>query len=334
MARILITGGAGFIGYHLARRLLNDNHYVDLIDNFSRGNSDTGFKELLNHPNVAFFNIDLLDSRALFELPRLPKLPKLKDTYEYIFHFAALIGVKHVLRDPFSVLYKNTSMLNHLIQFAKQQPHLRRLVFSSTSEVYAGTLQYFQIPFPTPEETPLTITELSHPRTSYMLSKIYGEALCHYSDLPFTAVRLHNIYGMRMGGDHVIPELLMKAHHASPGSELLVQNASHSRTFCFIEDAVEMVVRLSEHPESVGKVLNVGNQAPEITIGDLALEIVKIMKKKITVVPPVVPMDGPAHSPLRRCPDMTKTQGLIGYFPKIDLATGLRQTYDWYRVNF
>jgi nucleoside-diphosphate-sugar epimerase len=326
MASILITGGAGFIGYHLARRLLHDHHDVDLIDNFSRGNPDAEFKELLDYPNVRFFNIDLLDSRALFEL---------KGTYEYIFHFAALIGVKHVLRDPFSVLYKNTSMLNGLIQFARQQPRLKRLVFSSTSEVYAGTLQYFQIPFPTPEGTPLTVTELSRPRTSYMLSKIYGEALCHYSDLPFTIVRLHNIYGMRMGMDHVIPELLMKAHHASPSvgaSELFVQNMSHSRTFCFIEDAVEMIVRLSEHSESVGKVLNVGNQAPEITIGDLALEIVKMMKKKMTVVPMPITND-PTHSPSRRCPDMRLTQQLIKYYPKNDLATGLRRTYDWYRVH-
>lgn len=323
MARILITGGAGFIGYHLARRLLKDDHHVDLIDNLSRGRMDAEFKELLNHSNIGFFDIDLLDAKTLF---------KLKDAYDTIFHFAALIGVKQVIRDPFSVLYKNTSMLNHLIQFARQQSRLKRLIFSSTSEVYAGTLQYFQIPFPTPEETPLTVTELSHPRTAYMLSKIYGEALCHYSDLPFTIVRLHNIYGMRMGMDHVIPELLMKAHHASSSvgaSELPVQNASHSRTFCFIEDAVEMMARLSEHPESVGKVLNVGNQAPEITIGDLALEIVKIMKKKISIVP----MAGPAHSPSRRCPDMRLTQQLIKYHPKNDLATGLRRTYDWYRVN-
>lgn len=320
MSRILITGGAGFIGYHLAKRLLKDDHRIDLIDNLSRGRMDAEFKELLNHPNMGFFDIDLLDAKALF---------KLKDAYDTIFHFAALIGVKQVIRDPFSALYKNTSMLNHLIQFARRQSRLKRLIFSSTSEVYAGTLQYFHIPFPTPEETPLTVTELSHPRTSYMLSKIYGEALCHYSDLPFTIVRLHNIYGMRMGIDHVIPELLMKAHHASRASELPVQNASHSRTFCFIEDAVEMMARLSEHPESVGKVLNVGNQAPEITIGDLALEIVKIMKKKMTVVP----MDGPTHSPSRRCPDMRLTQQLIGYPSKIDLATGLRRTYDWYRVN-
>lgn len=324
-ARVLITGGAGFIGYHLARRLLSDDHHVDLIDNFSRGADDVEFKDLLNHSNVRFFNIDLLDPKALFQLPEFQK-----ESYDFIFHFAALIGVKRVLSDPFSTLYKNVTMLNHLIHFSKEQPHLKRFIFSSTSEVYAGTLRYFQMNFPTPEETPLAVTELSHPRTAYMLSKMYGEALCHYSGLPFTIVRPHNIYGTRMGIDHVIPELLIRIHQTPSGSELALQNVSHSRTFCFVEDAVEMIVRLFQKSESLGKVLNIGRQCPEVTIAGLATEISRMMKKKMTIVS----RKGLDYSPPRRCPEMTKTRELTKYNPQIDLTTGLQRTYEWYRAHF
>ena len=102
-------------------------------------------------------------------------------------------------------------MLRNIITFGKRQENLERLIFTSTSEVYAGTLKYFSLKIPTPENTPLALTELSENRTSYMLSKIYGEALCLHSGLPVTIVRPHNFYGPRMGLSHVIPELFKES---------------------------------------------------------------------------------------------------------------------------
>ena len=103
--------------------------------------------------------------------------------YNLIFHLAAIIGVQYVLKAPYDVLAKNVELLENLINIANEQKQLERFVFTSTSEVYAGTLKHFSMEIPTPETTPLTITELSENRTSYMLSKIYGEALCLHSGL-------------------------------------------------------------------------------------------------------------------------------------------------------
>ena len=183
--KILITGGAGFIGLHLANKLLDEGYEVHLIDNFSRAVDDIDLASTIERSNCTFSSIDLLD---------IDSVMRLDNTYNSIFHLGAIIGVSHVLNRPYEVLYDNIRMLANIIKLAHSQTNLSRLCFASTSEVYAGTLENFEMLIPTPESTPLSITKLSHPRTSYMLSKIYGEALCQQSGLPYTIFRPHNIW--------------------------------------------------------------------------------------------------------------------------------------------
>lgn len=319
MTRVLITGGAGFIGYHLARELVAEGYKVDLLDDLSRGVLDSEFINLTTDPKVTLLNRDLLHRNA-FE--------GLEGDYHYIYHFAAIIGVENVLKDPYAVISENALMLINLFDFVRQQLELRRFVFTSTSEVYAGTLKFFDLPIPTPESVPLAITELSQPRTSYMLSKIFGEALCQYSDIAWTIIRPHNVYGPRMGLAHVIPQLLDKAHHAKNGC-LEVFSVEHRRTFCYIADAVAMIKRAAESEVCVGETLNVGTQAPEITIGQLADIIINVVKKPLKIVPqPAI-----SGSPIRRCPDMTKTIALTEYIPRVSLETDVGLTYDWYKAH-
>lgn len=318
MSKVLITGGAGFIGYHLAKRLLKEGYHVDLIDNLSRGVKDEELEKVLDNHNARLLNIDLLQPNTLTEL---------SSDYEYIYHFAAIIGVSNVLNRPYNVLSDNVLMLLNMISFAKRQADLKRLIFTSTSEVYAGTLQNFKLPIPTPETTPLALTDLSHPRTTYMLSKIYGEALCHHSGIPFIVVRPHNVYGPRMGMVHVIPELFKKAYFAQNGGNLDVFSVSHSRTFCYIEDAVEMIKLSAELKECEGQTLNIGNQSPEILIKDVAGLIIKLIGKGLKINP----MPETPGSPLRRCPDMTKTYNLTGYKPLTGIEKGIELTYEWYK---
>jgi UDP-glucose 4-epimerase len=316
--KVLITGGAGFIGYHLGKRLLDFGYQVDLVDNLARGVLDRELEKLLLHPGVRFIPADLREPDSLQDLGQ---------DYHYIYHLAAIIGVTHVLKGPFQVLADNFTMLLNLIALAREQAELKRLVFTSTSEVYAGTLKHFTLPIPTPESTPLAVTDLKEPRTSYMLSKIYGEALCHQSRLPCTIVRPHNFYGPRMGLSHVIPELLKRAYAEPPGGNLSVYSTQHRRTFCFIEDAVEMIHRLAEASEGEGGTFNVGNQELEVTIGELAELIVQIVGKPLAIIPqPETP-----GSPARRCPDMSKTLSLTGYHSRFSLAQGVALTYLWYR---
>ena len=316
----LMTGGAGFIGGHLTRRLLDDGWSVTMVDNLSRGVTDSFIEDLRIRPGFELRVLDLRDPTALSELG---------DHYSHIIHFAALLGVQNVLDRPYAVLRENVALLETMLDVAARQSDLRRFLFPSTSEVYVGTQQHFELPIPSPEPTPLAISPLDHPRTSYMLSKIYGEALVHQAGLPFTIVRPHNFYGPRMGLSHVIPQLLQRIHAASDGDDLTVYSIDHQRTFCFIDDAVEYLVRLLDGDSGVDGTFNIGVQQPEVTIGDLAKILCTTVGKDLHVVAG----ETTAGSPPRRCPDMTHTIAATGHQPAVDLTEGVRRTYEWYREH-
>ena len=135
--KVLITGGAGFIGYHLAKNLLKDCS-VDLIDNLSRGKVDKDFKKLIKDNNVRLLNIDLNN-----------KIKINSKNYDYIFHLAATIGVDTVIKNPFRVLNNNYLSTLNVIKFAKEQKKLKKLFFTSTSEIYSGSFKHKLIKFPT-----------------------------------------------------------------------------------------------------------------------------------------------------------------------------------------
>ena len=318
--RALVTGGAGFIGFHLARRLAEHGVEVDLVDSFRRGVRDSGLDDLLSSDTVRLIEADLVEPVGG---------DMLSTDYELIFHFAAIIGVAMVEREPFRVLEDNVKMLSNVLDVARRQTRLRRLIFASTSEVYAGTLKHFRLPIPTPESTPIALTDLKHARTSYMLSKIYGEAMCRHSGVPFTIVRPHNIYGPRMGLSHVVPELLKRAWETPDGGELVVYSPDHRRTFCYVEDTVEIISLASREAACENVVLNLGMMQPEYSMRAVARMAVETVGRDLVVV------DGPITpgSPVRRCPDTSRAEALLSRSAEIDLAEGMRRTYDWYRAN-
>ena len=320
MSRVLITGGGGFIGAHLARHFADRDQEVDLVDDFSRGRLDADLTALVGRPNVRLIEKDMLVPGALEDLSA---------DYALIFHLAAIVGVANVLDAPDRVLRRNVELLVSALELAARQRDLERFVFASTSEVYAGTLALGDLPLPTPEDAPLTVPDPRLPRTSYMLSKIFGEAMSFQSGLPVTVVRPHNVYGPRMGLAHVIPELLQRAYEAEDGGRLGVYSVEHRRTFCHVSDAVEMMARAARAPDGVGQTLNIGKQTPEIRIGDLAERIVEVVGRQLEI-DPLPPHPG---SPARRCPDMTRTIEVTGYVAEVTIEDGVRDTYDWYRPN-
>jgi nucleoside-diphosphate-sugar epimerase len=319
MRKVLITGGVGFVGYHLANILLENDYRIDLLDNFSRGVNDSQITALAKNERVNLINADLL-------LPNVQN--KLNKDYSYIYHFAAVIGVQHVLKSPYDVLDKNIRLLQNTLEIANHQKNLTRFIFASTSEIYAGTLNYYGLEFPTPETTPLTINSLNEARTSYMLSKIYGEVMCLHSDLPVTIIRPHNFYGPRMGLSHVIPELMKKVVGINSG-KLDVFSVNHRRTFCYIADAVEMIQLLAESDRSIGETYNVGNDDEETTMGDLAKKIINLIGEDIDINP----MPATHGSPERRCPSIAKLKDAIPYTKQYPLEKGLQETFDWYNKN-
>jgi UDP-glucose 4-epimerase len=319
LKKVLITGGAGFIGYHLANKLLESGYQVDLLDNFSRGVNDFHLESLLKNDSVNCINFDLLQSE---------KISQLEHGYKYVYHLAAVIGVQHVQKAPYDVLTKNFILLNNAIEIARKQKKLERFVFASTSEVYAGTLSHYGLQFPTPETTPLTISNTEQPRTSYMLSKAYGEAMCQHSGLPITIIRPHNFYGPRMGLSHVIPELMKKVVDTKIGS-IDVFSVNHKRTFCYIMDAVAIIQLLAESSNTIGGVFNVGNDDEEITMGELAQEVINIIDKVVNINS----LTSTPGSPERRCPSVIKLNEAISYAKLYPLEKGLQETFDWYSKN-
>jgi UDP-glucose 4-epimerase len=318
MAKVLITGGAGFIGGFVAQALLRAGHTVHLVDNLARGRHDRFLSEVLAASQAVLFERDLLRSGALDDLP---------GDYTHVFHLAALLGVQNVIDRPYPTLRDNVTLLQTVLDWAGHQTRLERLVFASTSEVYAGSLELGMLPIPTPEDAPIALPQLGHPRTSYMLSKIYGEAMVRHCGLPFTIVRPHNVYGPRMGRAHVIPQLLERADRCADGAELEVFSIDHSRTFCFIDDAVEMLIRVAFGDSCRNEVLNLGRQSPEISIGELAHHVLRVTGRRLKIVPrPATP-----GSPRRRCPDMSRLRERTGFAAQVDLQEGLSRTYAWYR---
>ncbi|HDQ15729.1 MAG TPA: NAD(P)-dependent oxidoreductase [Bacteroidetes bacterium] len=313
---VLITGGAGFIAYHFAKYLLDKAKKIDLVDNLQRGVLDIEIQKLIQNKNVQFYERNLLDKNALSDF----------DTdYTHVFHFAAIIGVKHVLERPYDVLVNNQVLLHNIIEFSRKQSKIQRLVFTSTSEIYAGSLLYKHLKIPTPESAMLAVSPLDQARTSYMLSKIYGEAMCLQSKVPTTIIRPHNFYGPRMGLSHVIPEKFNEIYSAKEEEEILVQSPDHSRSFCYIDDAVEIIYRLCLSKESINQAYNVGNEEEEVKILDLVKKMIKISKKNLKT------KQGETHSgsPSRRCPDMTKANKIF-YKEQKPLEYGLEKTYQWY----
>lgn len=318
--KILITGGAGFIGYHLTKKLATEGNKVVIVDDFSRGVTDSFLKGLQDNYGVELRTGNLLDKSIV---------DGIETDFDFIYHLAAIIGVQNVLNHSYDVLGNNAILTMNAIDIAKKQKHLKRLLFASTSEVYAGTLRYYGLEFPTIEDTPLTVSDLKHPRTSYMLSKIYGEALLRQSSIPFTIFRPHNFYGPRMGMSHVVPELLRKAYYDENNGKLQVFSADHKRTFCYIEDAAEMITRLAVCDDAEGEEFNIGNEKPEITMREVGEIVIEVTGQKLNIEP-LPPSPG---SPERRCPSMKKTIDCTKYEPQISIRDGIKKTFDWYKKN-
>jgi len=319
MSKILITGAAGFVGFHLAKRLSKGNNELVLVDNLSRGRMDDDYSELITRGKIKFINADITD-RDFFA--------SLKDDFNYIYHLAAVLGVKNVIREPEKVLYVNALSTLNLLEWIKLK-EIKRVLFSSTSESYAGTMRAYGVPVPTPESISLNIDDIFSPRTTYALSKIFGEScFINYSrkyNIPFTIFRFHNIYGPRMGYAHVIPELIIKTSKSK--NTLDVFSVKQTRAFCYIDDAINAILLCAGKENTVGEVINVGNSTEEIEIGDLASMIIKTIGKDLVINP----LENTPGSPDRRCPDISKLVNLTGFDPKISLVEGIGLTYNWYK---
>ena len=316
--KYLITGGAGFIGINLVQKLLkNKSNKIYILDNFSKKN-ETDSNNLFKNKNVILIKKNLND---------ISNYLKIYD-FDYIFHFAAILGVKKVIENPLITLKDNILTTIALINFSKKQKKLKKICFTSTSEVYSYSLKKKLAKYPTPENVDLLLSKDFNPRSSYLLSKIVGEYLLNYSELNYVIFRPHNIFGPNMGFVHVIPELTKKIL-TDKASDVMVQNSKHKRTFCFIDFAIELIFNISHNKKSEKKIYNIGSPEKEISILNLAKKIKKILKsKKNLIISDLIE----SNSPEKRKPNMKRSIKYSKVNHNFD--DGLKKTVLWYKNYF
>jgi UDP-glucuronate decarboxylase len=321
MARVLVLGGAGFIGGHLAARLASEGHMLTLVDDLSRGRRDETIETLTRRANVHLVQADLTRAGALDTLPR---------DWDQVYMLAAVVGVRNVETDPARVVRVNTLALLHLLDWMPGRGEV--LFFASTSEAYAGGVAAGHVPVPTPEAVPVGVPDVAAPRFAYAASKILGEAAVIHTararGLRAVIGRFHNVYGPRMGADHVIPELSLRALRGE--NPFRVYGAEQRRAFCHVSDAVDAMVRLMAAEAAWGQVVNIGNDIEETMIEDLLALILKMAR----VQPTVERCPAPRGSVARRCPDIGRLRALTGFTPKVSLEAGVAETFAWYRERW
>ncbi len=314
-----MTGGAGFLGAYLSRALADaPENSLTLVDNFVRGRRDADLDALLARPNVRLIEGDLTNP-ALYQ--------ELGQGYDEVYHLAAIIGVRQVLERPDAVLRVNALSTIYLLDWLVAGGG-SKIVFSSTSEAYGWTSRWQPLPVPTPEDVPLALTELDNARSSYAGSKIHGELLvtqcCQMAGKAFTIVRYHNVYGPRMGYDHVIPELYTRARGGQ--RPLIVYSPTHQRAFCYVSDAVDATIAAMRTRAADGLTINIGNDTEEVQIAELA----RMLLQTAGIEAELHSADAANDPIVRRCPDITRARNLLGYVPRVSLAEGLERTLAWY----
>lgn len=310
--RALVLGGAGFIGVHLARRLLEAGRSVTIVDDFSRGRDDRDLARL----DVPVIHAELTSRGAYDRIPH---------GWDEVYMLVAVVGVRNVVGDPWRVLRVNTLALMNLLDWLEPG---ERLFFASTSETYAGGVNAGLVPVPTPETAPLMIDDVTAPRSTYAISKMLGEAAVVHASrakgFPFVIGRFHNVYGPRMGTDHVIGE--MSARAIARENPFRVWGSDQARAFCYVDDATDAVVRLMSTEEADGEIVHIGSDT-ETIIADLA----KLVLRLAEFSPELDALPAPPGAVVRRVPDLAKLRALTGHEPRIPLEEGARRTFEWFR---
>jgi UDP-glucose 4-epimerase len=319
MLRYLITGGAGFIGSHLAERLLEQGAKVVILDNLSTGSMEN-IRHLKSLDNLEYY-LDGIENQQL--------LAELVDDADVIFHFAAAVGVKLIVESPVRTIKTNVNGTQLILEAASKKKKL--LLLASTSEVYGKSTN---LPFH--EDSDLVLGPTTKGRWSYAASKALDEflALAYWKEKkqPVIVVRFFNTVGPRQTGRYgmVLPNFVQRALKNEPID--VYGDGKQSRCFCDVRDTVEALLRLIPLPHAIGEVINIGN-TEEVTIENLA----KIVKQRTNSSSPIhyVPYDK-AYEPgfedmMRRVPCIDKLHSLTAFRPRTNLAEIVDRVSAYYR---
>ncbi len=314
--KALVTGGAGFIGSHLAQRLVKDGHSVVVVDNLSTGCIEN-IEHIRTRRGFEFVEGDIRDA-GLME--------SLASRCEAIFHLAAAVGVQLIADNPVNTVETNIAGTQVVLEAANK--FKRRILLASTSEVYGKSEQ---VPFR--EEDDIVLGSTSMPRWAYACSKAVDEflgfAFHQQFGLEVVIGRFFNTIGPRQTGRYgmVVPRFVQAALKSE--SLRIYGTGKQSRCFCYVEDVVDAIVRLMDCSEATGRVFNIGSDE-EITIEQLADKIIAITggKSKKEFVSYEVAYGRPIEDMMRRVPCLELINKTLGWRPKTDLNAALRLIAD------
>jgi UDP-glucose 4-epimerase len=320
--RVLILGGGGFIGSNIARRLIADGTSdVTVADRAFHGRLDTILAARVGERTVTVIEDDFAEPAAY---------ERLATAYDHVYMMAAVVGVNPTLAHPEEVIRVNTALVHHTLAWLRRAD-VGRVVFASSSENYAATTDLFGYQIPTPEEVPLAIGDVKHPRWTYAVTKMLGElAFLHSAPtagFEATIVRYQNAFGPNMGFRHAIPHIVQRFHEGQ--EPFLVYGAAQTRAFCYVTDTVEGTILAMQVPAASGEVYHIGAD-DEITMRTLTETIGELMGFRGEYA------DAPTYpgSVERRCPDIGKSRRELGYEPQVPWREGLARTVAWYREFF
>ena len=319
--RVLITGGAGFIGSHLAERFINDGHTVQVLDNLSTGSIE----------NIAHLKDRQGFTCNINSVANEPLLAEMIDRADVVFHLAAAVGVKLIVEQPVHTIETNVHETEVVLKHASKN---KKLVFiASTSEVYGKSTD---VPFH--EDSDVVLGPTIKHRWAYACSKLIDEflALAYWKErkLPVIITRLFNTVGPRQTGQYgmVLPTFVKQALSNQPIS--VFGDGSQSRSFTYVADVVEALVKLVGEPQAVGQVFNIGS-TQEVTIAQLAERVRKLAgsNSPIHYIPYDQAYEVGFEDMPRRVADITKIRKLVGFEPQANLDEIINKVVDHFRKS-
>ncbi|GAA4882787.1 NAD-dependent epimerase/dehydratase family protein [Flaviramulus aquimarinus] len=316
--KVLILGGGGFIGSAIARILnARGNYDITIADIFTRDQDDDEFMAFIESTNIKLIKGDFTDASLFDDLDK---------DYEDFYMLASMIGVNNTLEIPHEIIRVNTALIYNSLEWLKTTS-VKNVVFTSTSENYSGTIERFGYDIPTPEDIPLCIDKIDHPRFTYAVTKMLGESgFMNYAKIfgfKCKIIRYSNIIGPKMGFKHVIPHVVQR--FLDNEKPFRIFGGDQTRSFCYIDDGAMGTILAMENESATNDIFHIGAEE-EITIEDLIKEIGKHFNYSGEYV------NAPTYpgSVSRRCPDITKAKTVLGYKPTLKWQEALIPTVKWY----
>ncbi len=323
MKKVLVLGGGGFIGRNIV------NYLVD------RGDCNVTAADIKEGSNWHEISND--DSKCdrfkavIADFTDISAFKDLNTDFDEVYMMAAVVGVNRTLKFPQDVIRTNTLLTMNTLEWISSNP-IKRLLFASSSENYAGTSDLFNTEIPTAEDVPLCIEDIKHPRWTYAMTKMHGESAFIHSAEAYNyecvIIRYQNIIGPEMGFGHAIPHIVER-FVKDEESPFKIYGHDQTRAFCYVDDAVIGTIGAMESDRATGEIYHIGNQE-EITMETLTTYIGDLMNYSGEYE---VAMTYPG-SVARRCPNIEKAMSHFDYSPSIEWRRAVSLTADWYHAFF